>query len=295
MKKCLVIGAAMLDIIVNIDSLPHSGEDVYFQSQDMAIGGCAYNVADILKHFGNPYTLFAPVGKGPYADIIRNKLADKGHTSSIQAAEDNGYCMCIVEANGERTFLTLPGAECRFEKEWFENLNTDEYDCVYVSGYEVEGEGGDHIIDFLEKHPEMTLYYAPGPRITYIEKSKQQRIFNLNPVLHLNDKEAKEYTEMDEIRDAARELYNMAGNTVIITLGAEGVYLKNGEDETTIPSNKVRAIDTIGAGDSHIGAIIAMRQKGADFTSAIKMANKVSARVVLVQGPTLTDEEFEMI
>ena len=87
----------------------------------------------------------------------------------------------------------------------------------------------------------------------------------------------------------------MAGNTVIITLGAEGVYLKNGEDETTIPSNKVRAIDTIGAGDSHIGAIIAMRQKGADFTSAIKMANKVSARVVLVQGPTLTDEEFEMI
>lgn len=53
MKKCLVIGAAMLDIVMQIDELPKKGEDVYAKSQTMTVGGCAYNVADngFLKNF----------------------------------------------------------------------------------------------------------------------------------------------------------------------------------------------------------------------------------------------------
>lgn len=74
MKKCLVIGAAMLDIVVKMERLPKSGEDIYMDSQEMTVGGCAYNVADILKHFKVPYTLFAPVGTGVYAGIIEKEL-----------------------------------------------------------------------------------------------------------------------------------------------------------------------------------------------------------------------------
>lgn len=291
MKKCLVIGAAMLDIVVKMERLPRSGEDMYMDSQEMTVGGCAYNVADILKHFEVPYTLFAPIGTGVYASIIEKELAKNGHESLIRAAQDNGYCMCIVEADGERTFLTLPGVECRFEKQWFELLNPDEYDSVYVCGYEIEGEGGENIIEFLEQHPELTVYYAPGPRITYISQEKHDRIMNLHPVLHLNDKEALDFTQKDTIEDAAKELYEKIQNKVIITLGSKGVYLR-GEEGTLIPTQKVNAIDTIGAGDSHIGAIIAMRQKGAGFEEAIATANKVSGLVVGVQGPTLTTEEF---
>ena len=66
-KGCIVIGAAMLDIVMEIDKIPKSGTDVYAKGQTMMVGGCAYNVADILKHFGTNYTLFAPVGTGMYA------------------------------------------------------------------------------------------------------------------------------------------------------------------------------------------------------------------------------------
>ena len=74
MEKCLVIGAAMLDIVMQIGSLPKKGEDIYADSQNMAVGGCAYNVADIIKHFNVPYTLFAPIGTGMYADFISKNL-----------------------------------------------------------------------------------------------------------------------------------------------------------------------------------------------------------------------------
>ena len=45
-KGCIVIGAAMLDIVMEIDRIPKSGTDVYAKGQSMMVGGCAYNVAD---------------------------------------------------------------------------------------------------------------------------------------------------------------------------------------------------------------------------------------------------------
>ena len=118
MKKCLVIGATMLDIVANLDSLPVRGGDAYIKQQEMMLGGCAYNVASILKHFNIPNTLFAPIGSGMYASFIENKLREEGYSSPIKSIDmDNGYSMCIVEADGERTFITLPGIECYFRKE----------------------------------------------------------------------------------------------------------------------------------------------------------------------------------
>ncbi|SHK25319.1 PfkB family carbohydrate kinase [Hespellia stercorisuis] len=294
MKKCLVIGAAMLDIVMQIDRLPKTGEDVYAKSQEMTVGGCAYNVADILKHFQVPYTLFAPIGSGMYAEMVERKLEMAGHVSPIRSEKsDNGYCLCMVEADGERTFLTLPGIECTFEAEWFELIDTKEYDSVYICGYEIEGAGGEKIIRFLEMHPELKVYYAPGPRISYIEKEKHARIFQLHPVLHLNEKEALDYTGAVDAAQAAEKLQESTKNTVIITLGGEGALLREKDETRIIESGTAVVADTIGAGDSHIGAVIAMEQSGAQAESAVRTANQISALVVSVQGPSITKEVFE--
>lgn len=293
MKKNLIIGAAMLDIVMQIERLPRTGEDVYAKSQEMKVGGCAYNVADIQKHFQVPYTLFAPVGTGIYADIIRKKLGQTGHESPIHSkVRDNGYCLCMVEADGERTFLTLPGIECRFEKEWFAEVDPKEYDSVYICGYEIEGEGGETIIEFLEENEHLIVYYAPGPRICHIKKERHERIFKLHPVLHLNEGEALQFTGEEHYEDAAEQLFEKCGNSVIITLGEKGCYLYQSGVGELIPSKKAQVVDTIGAGDTHIGAFIALRSKGKDSREAVALANQVSAMVVGVQGPTLTAEEF---
>lgn len=292
--KCLVIGAAMLDIIMEIDRLPKSGEDIYAKSQSMTVGGCAYNAADILKHFHVKHTLFAPVGTGMYASFIEEELKKSGHASAIKSGEmDNGYSMCMVESDGERTFLTLPGIECRFEKKWFDALDGEEYHSAYVSGYELEGDGGSAILDFLERNPKINVYYAPGPRITYISEEKQKRMNALSPVLHLNEMESMTYTKKTSVEDAAAALAEETNNTVIITLGSKGVYLLERGAGKVIASTKADVVDTIGAGDSHIGAVMAMRALGHDFETAVRTANKVSAMVVGVKGSTLSTEEFE--
>ena len=294
MKKCLVIGATMLDIVANLDSLPVRGGDAYIKQQEMMLGGCAYNVASILKHFNIPNTLFAPIGSGMYASFIENKLKEEGYSSPIKSIDmDNGYSMCIVEADGERTFITLSGIECYFRKEWFDSLDINLYDKVYISGYELEGEGGNVILDFLEDNKDLEIYYAPGPRINYISEDIHKRLFKLSPIIHLNEKEIIEYTKESGYKEATNTLRNLTNNTVILTLGDKGAYYSSREKEGFIPSKASRVLDTIGAGDSHIGTIIACLSKDKNLEFAIEQANKIAAKVVSVKGPTLTKEEFE--
>lgn len=292
MKKCLVIGATMLDIIMKVDNLPKTGDDIYAKSQEMMIGGCAYNVADILKHLQIPYTLFAPIGSGFYGHMIREKLEKSGHQSILNVEKDNGYCICLVEKNGERTFLTLVGVECHFEKVWFDRLNVSEYDCVYVSGYEIEGEGGTAILEFLEENPQLTIYYGVGPRICHISKEKQDRMEKLKPILHLNEKECLEYTKCDDYKEGAKILWERFQNDVFVTLGEKGVFYFSIQDEMIVPSQKVKPVDTIGAGDSHIGGIIGMTKKGLPMNEVLTYANKISSIVVSVQGANVTEEQL---
>ncbi len=294
MKKCLVIGATMLDIVANLDSLPVRGGDAYIKQQEMMLGGCAYNVASILKHFNIPNTLFAPIGSGMYASFIENKLKEEGYSSPIKSIDmDNGYSMCIVEADGERTFITLSGIECYFRKEWFDSLDINLYDKVYISGYELEGEGGNVILDFLEDNKDLEIYYAPGPRINYISEDIHKRLFKLSPIIHLNEKEIIEYTKESGYKEATNTLRNLTNNTVILTLGDKGAYYSSREKEGFIPSKASRVLDTIGAGDSHIGTIIACLSKDKNLEFAIEQANKIAAKVVSVKGSTLTKKEFE--
>lgn len=294
MKKCLVIGAAMLDIIMEIERLPKTGEDIYASKQSMNVGGCAYNVSSILGHCSVPHTLFAPVGQGMYGTFIAQSLQKTNQSSPIRVQEqDNGYCLCMVEQSGERTFVTVPGIECEFKQEWFEQLTLTEYDSVYVSGYEIEGAGGEAILTFLENHKELTLFYAPGPRISYIPPQKTERMHKLSPILHLNETEALTYTKQNTVEDAASILFSQTRQTVIITMGAQGAYLyENGAGQQVL-SNPMPVVDTIGAGDAHAGTVIAMYKLGYHLGQAVQKANTVSGLIVGQKGPTLTREQFE--
>lgn len=294
MKKALIIGSTVVDVIVNlVDSLPTTGEDVHVRSQHMSLGGCAYNVSDSVRHFQVPYILFSPVGTGVYGYFVREELKKKGITSPIPSPDmDNGCCYCFVEKSGERTFISYHGAEYLFQKDWFDLIDTEEIDSVYICGLEIEEVTGSNIVEFLEKNPELTVFFAPGPRLTVIDPALVNRIYNLSPILHLNETEALEVSQKPSVSEAGAYLYNKTHNTVIITLGEKGCYYFDGTTEEIIPPVPTTQADTIGAGDSHIGSVIACLKKGDNLHDAIAKANRVSSAVVATPSAILPDEEF---
>lgn len=294
MKKILVIGSTVVDIIINLENhLPKTGEDVHIISQKMSLGGCAFNVSDSIRHFQVPYILFSPVGTGTYGYFVREELKKRGIISPIPTpSQDNGCCYCFVENTGERTFVSYHGAEYLFQKEWFHLLDMEEIDFVYICGLEIEEVTGKAIVEFLEENPQLTIFFAPGPRLTVIEPSLVNRIYALSPILHLNEAEALEASGMENISDAARVLFEKTHNTVIITLGSKGCYYYNGSKDELVPAFPCSQRDTIGAGDSHIGSVIACLKRGDTLASAVAKANRVASAVVGNSSAILPDEEF---
>lgn len=297
MKKVLVIGSTVVDVVVNlVDHLPKTGEDVHIRSQHMSLGGCAYNVSDSIRHFQVPYILFSPVGTGVYGNFIREELHIRGISSPIPTPErENGCCYCFVEDTGERSFISYHGAEYLFEKEWFSLIPLDEIDSVYICGLEIEESTGENIVEFLEAHPELTVYFAPGPRLTVINPQLVERLYRLSPILHLNETEALSASGKSTVQEAASFLYEKTNNTVIVTLGEKGCFFFDGKESETVPPVPAVQADTIGAGDSHIGSVIACLKKGDSLKTAIQKANRVSSSVVSSSGALLSDTAFDKL
>lgn len=328
--KTLVLGAAIVDIIMKIPKLPKSGEDVLCTERKVTVGGCAYNVANILRGFNVEHDLFVPIGSGMYADIIRKTLNEDGYDVLISDSEmDNGYCLCLVEDDGERTFITVKGIEGLHKKEWFNSLNMSKYENIYVAGYQLCEDKDDIIANWLIEQKGKNIFFAPGPVINDIDKNTMRKIFSTNPILHLNEKEALDFTKKDNVEESILSLYELTKNIVFITVGERGTVLYDGQEIVHIKGERVNVVDTIGAGDSHIGAIISaysLREADGfslvgsrdtyfeglkdislddsqveylekniryDFVHGCKLANKVAAEVVQIQGAKLSKECFD--
>ena len=297
MKKIFVIGSTVVDMIINVDHLPTTKADIHISSQTASMGGCAYNVSDTIRNFGTPNVLFSPVGSGIYGDFVRNGLRKKGLISPIPPVNmDNGCCYCFVEESGERTFVSYHGAEYLIQSQWLEEIDVEDVHSVYICGLEIEETTGENIVKWLEKHPQLPVFFAPGPRIMRIEPALLNRLYKLNPIMHLNDDEIKEYFATEDVESAMYKMYDLTQNTVIVTLGSKGAAWYDGVAVQNIPAVKVETVvDTIGAGDSHVGAVMAGLYNGKTMAQAITDANKVAAAVVGVKGALLTQEEFDAV
>ena len=143
-------------------------------------------------------------------------------------------------------------------------------------------------MEYFEEERGPKLFFAPGPRGTRLPGERLNRILALSPVLHINEQEALELGGRDCVADAAAALYQITGSPVIVTLGERGAYCRESEEHAyVIPGIPSRVVDTIGAGDSHIGAILAGLQKGSSLRDAIAAANQVAAAVVSQEGAIL--------
>ncbi len=300
-NEVLAVGSIMVDLLCRVPRLPLSGEGIVVEDERAMLGGCAFNSANAVRQLGVPCRLFAPVGEGVFAGFVERGLKERGIEAFHVAAgpdgiaHDNGGCVCFVEPGGQRTMVTLPGVDRHFDAAWFERLDPARYSCGFASGYEIEGEGGDAIIGFFEAHPEIAFYYAPGPRIESIGKAKTARINGLHPVWHLNDQEAIAFTDCASVEEAGPVLAQACGNAVVITAGAQGAHLFEGGRHVVVPTQPAKIVDTVGAGDAHLGSLVAARSAGRPWEEALALANRIAGAVCQVEGGVLDDAAFAVL
>lgn len=288
-RPITIVGAAVIDVIADAYALPWRGCDIELQQQSVNIGGCALNIAVALKRLGMEADNALPVGQGVWADIIRNNMAREGLSSRIDGVTgDNGWCLALVEPDGERTFMSFSGVENQWNPAWLTQLTVPPQSLVSLSGYQLASPCGEVLVHWLESLRDITPYIDFGPRIADIPETLMQRIMACKPIVSLNRQEAEIAAERFRL-PVATEAVGQAwlkkfAMPLIVRHDEEGAWYFSAEEQGLAAPFPVAVVDTIGAGDSHAGGTLAGLASGWTLGESVLLGNAVASWVVGHRG-----------
>ena len=245
-------------------------------------------------------------GTGPFGTLARAALEKEG-VGIIQPARaglDTGFVLTIVEASGERTFLTSRGAEATLTAGDLDPVRPGARDAVYLSGYSlVHGSNRAALLGWLARLGDgNSMFFDPGPLVGSIPPGALATVLGRADWLTCNAREAAILAGTADPRAAAAMLARRAtratragGPGVIVRTGPDGCLIgRPGAPVVRVPGFQVDVLDTNGAGDAHSGAFIAALAAGAAEVTAARSANAAAALSVTKRGPATapTGEEL---
>ncbi len=295
-KRVFIIGSAFVDVVIRVPAMPASGSDLEGECRQTSVGGCSFNVADVLAKLSLPFDALMPVGEGMIADIIAREFSARGYPLRTYSGRgDNGWCLALVEPHGERTFVSMFGIERRMSLEWFDAFPIESFDLIYASGYQAEGENGAVLLEALKrKRPDADLIFDPGPRAMEMTRDRLDAFLSMGTIAAVNASEARAMTNTGSAEAAGRALSRKTGRPAVVTDGARGAVLADGDDVRLIPGFPVDVVDTIGSGDSHTGGFIAARMCGLPLEECVLFANAVASVVTGREGAAAAPTAAEL-
>ena len=312
--RVVLMGQILVDLAVRGEALPSPGGDVWAVDEGMHVGG-GFNALVAARRMGAEAVSLSPIGDGPYSSLIQAALTREGiaDLGPRIAGIDNGFCIAFTDRTGERTFISTKGAETMAPASaWADFVRTmHPGDVLYIDGY-------------LMDHPtnreaaEAALRTLPEGVRVLLDVSPVIGIPSALPsdgvIVSMNHREAQEIAQQSgdssvrdrcrEPREAARAMLSLLGRPVLVRAGAEGAYIgrpaqpetnATADEVTAIPTPRVEAIDTNGAGDAHSGVLAASLAQGIPLERALLLANCAGALSTTVVGPAScpTREEIE--
>jgi sugar/nucleoside kinase (ribokinase family) len=297
-RRLVSVGNVVIDIVARVPAFPDRGGDVLASAGGIAAGG-GFNVMVAGARQRLPTAYAGTHGTGLFGDLARAALREEG-ISILQeptAAVDTGFDVAVVDNDGERTFITVVGAEAQLTDERLDTIEVGPEDAVQVSGYGLlHPINRVSITNLLKRIPaECIVFFDPGPLVGDIPAEAMAAMVMRADWWSCNLREATIVTGQTDPVTAAAILANRnARGGVLVRLGRDGcILVESGASPHRVAGFTVDAVDTNGAGDAHTGAFIAALARGATPREAARLANACAAIAVTrpgpATGPTLTE------
>jgi sugar/nucleoside kinase (ribokinase family) len=288
--RLILVDSVVVDVVLNVEGLPERGSDTYVDGSASFAGG-GFNVMAAASRLGLPAVYAGVVGLGPFATIAQDAMRDEDIVVAIPplAGVDTGFVVAIVEPDGERTFLTSNGAESTLTSSQLDGVDIHTNDVVYFSGYALMHQSNARALLALVQRlsPEVLLVFDPSPLVANIDRGALEVIFERVDWLSCNAREASVMTGASDVIGAAELLLDrLVRGGVIVRCGEEGcVVASSGSPPEKIEGFPVDAVDSNGAGDTHVGAFAALLKQGRGAPDAARWANGAAALSVTRRGP----------
>ena len=283
----MVFGSINMDLVVYSDAKPNDGETIIGNSFETFLGGKGSNQAVAASKLGANVSFVGKVGSDLYGQKLKEQLnLEKVNTQLLGKVEgESGVAVInVIESSSENQIIVIPGANA--------HVSADQIDDKTLSSVEIlisQLEVPPNQIELLfsrarQGHCYRVLNVAPA-----IEFSTS--LFNETDLLVVNEielealaKKKLKDTNIDSIR-ASVDLLSLAKHqAIVVTLGAEGVYVRDQNKDEYIEGHKVNSVDTTGSGDCFIGAMASYLIEDKNLFDASVFANKAASISVTRKG-----------
>ncbi|MBI2284844.1 MAG: carbohydrate kinase [Bacteroidetes bacterium] len=295
--KILCIGEALIDMICT-DKGRSLSEGNHFLKKT---GGAPTNVAAAIAALGGTVELAAKVGNDPFGKQLIQVMREFGVSTRWMLVDDayfTTFAFVSLMEDGERDFVFNRGADGQLSREEVDEIPLNDVSIIHfgsATGF-LPGPLQAAYQSLLQKALQKNIFISFDPNYRHLLFPNNTQTFidqswNFLKACHfykLSDEEAMLITGAITVNDAAAILLEKTEAVFTITLGKEGTLFGYGGNTSIIPSIPIQPVDTTGAGDAFVGAVLyqlgslspdAMKTLSADeWNRIITNGNKAGAR-----------------
>lgn len=283
----VVLGSINADHILNLEFFPTPGETVTGNQYQVAFGGKGANQAVAAGRSGANIAFIACTGDDDTGERVRKQLESDSidiAPVSVVAGESTGVALIFVNAEGENVIGIHAGANAALN---IERVEAQREIIAHAEALLMQLESPVESVLAAakiahENHTTVVLNPAPARVLS-------DELLGLVDIITPNETEAEKLTGIrvendDDAARAAKALHEKGIDTVIITLGSRGVWASVNGEGRRVPGFKVKAVDTIAAGDTFNGALVTALLEGKLMDDAIRFAHAAAAIAVTRKG-----------
>ena len=265
MKKILCIGEALIDMICT-DKGSSLSDGQHFLKKP---GGAPTNVAAAIAALGGKVELAAKVGADPFGKHLIDVMQTFNvSTKWILQSEEHFTTFAFVSLmlNGERDFYFNRGADGQLSREDVDGIDLSEFSIVHFGSATafLPGPLQTAYQGLLNKALKQELFISFDPNYRHLLFRNNTQSFidqswnflNSCHFFKVSDEEAMLITGKDILEDATEVLLQKSNAVFAITLGKEGTLMGLNGQTFIVPSIPVQPVDTTGAGDAFVGAVL---------------------------------------
>ena len=258
MARITVVGSFVMDNVAKMDCFPQAGQTVLGNSLELFPGGKGANQCVAAARLGGDVEMVGMLGRDANGDTFRKILREEGIGSRYVFSCDKPTAVAQVQidAAGQNRICVIPSANYAFGWEELEKA-----DAILKST--------EMVVLQLEMRWDVTKEiirraHGYGAKV----------LLNPSPAFQLEN----------EVLAAAKELVRSGVKNIVATLGSRGALIANAAGCERIAGYKVKAVDTVAAGDSFNGALAVALTEGETLEQAFRFANAMGALTVQKKG-----------
>ena len=310
--KVVCIGEMLIDFVCTDTNLGLVNGVNYVKKS----GGAPANVAACIGKLGGDVSLVASVGSDPFGEFLITQVqsyqVNTNHVSVLPMSTT--FAFVSLDENGDREFAFSRGADeqLTIDDTAIESLTDNSILHLGSATALLGGKLSDSYLKIAKeaKRKGNIICFDPNFRID-LWKGREAEFrdvcndyFGLADMVKVSDEELVLLSEQDDMNVGCQYFHDLGVKVVLVTLGGDGCLISQNGQQTLVPAYEIKVVDTTGAGDSFIGAMLyKMSQSAAgdnfyqnELPEFVAFAGKVSGLVCSKIGamsalPTLAEVE----